>query len=328
MASKLAATVFGVDPVDIPITKDVYQEDILNTANSYTIESPEAKAAASYVNGLNSDVTDLIDSIITEKDAIIEDWATIKSRMETLMGPGTSAGLSEAFKKDIINELNNPCYVYESKLIDSEGNSSTVEGDNEELTSTLNGIDDSTGDSSGYAVTDPNALAAYILATANRLLPARALGPLDTLVQDVGDAEVQKQLYKCIIKKAAYRGSVSQVQYFANKVESIDLFTIHETVITNLMSRYVRPNNELRGYSVVGKETLALFKQLNEQWNTNANDASLVSLKFYLLANEDMAKELLATDDYRYVAAAQAVETEPPTDTVDSLFPSLISFRS
>lgn len=326
-------TVHGKDPKESPVIKDVYHDDVLETSNEITQESPVKQAAAEYLDNTNLGVKDVIptatDSIGSDSDGLTFDFGVAKKRVERAFGAGGSTtGLSSKQKRDIGSALESLSGTKDSKLLFNDAYKVIKGGtDNLSASSIIDTINSVSGRGEVFAMLDLEAQAGFIRGISDTIIDWGIPELLDSLIDSLKDAKLKNEMLEENAIRASRKGDVYQTSHFCSKMGQGRAFGIHRDLIKNLMSKYRIDDDEERSHTTLGNDLLNFFIWLNPGWDKDPYDTGLTCLEFYTYANTNAETVLRQTDVGANAALGTKLKIEKPLQTAGRLFPKMVTWQ-
>lgn len=326
-------TVHGKDPKESPVIKDVYHDDVLETSNEITQESPVKQAAAAYLDNVNLGVKDIIptatDAIDSDSGGLDFDFGVVKKRVERAFGAGGSTnGLSSKQKRDIGNALESLTGTKDSKLLFNDTYKVIKGGtDNLSASSIIDTINSVSGRSDVFAMLDLEAQAGFIRGISDTIIEWGIPELLDSLIDKLADAKLKNEMLEENAIRASRKGDIYQTSHFCKKMGQGRSYGIHRDLIKNLMEKYKIGDDEERSHKVLGQNLLDFFVWLNPDWDTDPYDSTLKCLEFYTYANTNAETVLRLTSVGAEAALGVQLKIEKPLQTAGRLFPKMVTWQ-
>lgn len=325
-------TVHGVDPKQSPVIKDVYHDNVLESANEITQESPVKQAAAEYLDNTNLGTDDIIptinDSIGSDSDGLTFDFGEAKKRVERAFGAnGSTTGLSSKQKRDIGNALQSLTGTKDSKLAFNDVTRIIQGGtDNLSASSVIDTINSISGRGDVFKMLDLEAQAGFIRGITDTIMDWGIPELLDTLLDSLEDSKLKNEMLEENAIRASRKGDLHQTKHFCEKMGQQRSYAIHRDLIINLMKNYKIPDGETRSYATLGNALLDFFVWLNPVWDKDPYDTGLDCLEFYTYANTNAEAVLRRTRVATEAALGSKVKIEKPLQTAGRLFPQMLEW--
>lgn len=326
-------TVHGVDPKQSPVVKDVYHDDVLESANEITQESPVKQAAAEYLDNTNLGTDDIVptikDSIGSDSDGATFDFSAAKKRIERAFGAnGSTTGLSSKQKRDIGNALETVSNNRDSKLLFNDVEKIIKGGtDNLSAGSIVDTINSISGRGEFFKMLDLGAQAGFIRGITDTIIDWGVPELIDKLLDSLDDAKLKNEMLEENAIRAARNGDVYQTKHFCEKMGQQRSFSIHRDLITYLMKNYKIADGESRSYTTLGNELLNFYMWLSPTWDKDPYDSGLDCLEFYTFANTNAEAVLRHTRVSTNAALGAKVKIEKPLQTAGRLFPKMVEWQ-
>ena len=326
-------TVHGKDPKESPVIKDVYHDDVLETSNEITQESPVKQAAAAYLDNVNLGVKDIVptvsDAIDSDSGGLDFDFGVVKKRVERAFGAGGSTnGLSSKQKRDIGNALESLTGTKDSKLLFNDTYKVIKGGtDNLSASSIIDTINSVSGRSDVFAMLDLEAQAGFIRGISDTIIEWGIPELLDSLIDSLADAKLKNEMLEENAIRASRKGDIYQTSHFCKKMGQGRAFGIHRDLIKNLMEKYKISDDEERSHKVLGQDLLDFFVWLNPDWDKDPYDSTLKCLEFYTYANTNAETVLRLTSVGAEAALGTQLSIEKPLQTAGRLFPKMVTWQ-
>ena len=326
--SKVKPTTFQKGPNSVVAVKDVYRQDVLDHANTYSVTDRITDAATNYLGDFNTDPGSIMDavngSMTSSADGIGIDGDKLKKRIGRTVGIPTSfSDITSRQQGKILSKIEEMTGLKGLKVLVGDGTSS-IKGGFSDATSIVDLVNKMAGNSKLIELLDLGTEAGLITTVTDKLLEWNVIEVVDNIIDKMRDSKAKNEALEMVTLKAAMRGNLSQTKHFAEKMGQSRSYAIREDIISALISCFNFNDDDNRPYGVIGNELIAFFAWMDPMWDKDQQKQSFTSLKYYILASSDAKEVLNFTEQREFAAAGSIIKYKDIPGVVRETFPELI----
>lgn len=329
--SMISPGIYNKGPNDTLIEKDVYREDVLESANNYQVTDPAMTSATDFVKDLNVSASDITGGIAKSVKATSTglklDSGSLKKQLEkALKIPGSLNDIKDAQKNILLKGLEDATGLKGLKTV-INGTTAAIKGmDSLTAGSAIEIINQLAGSNGLLEFLDLDAEAAGLRYFCGLLVDWGVGDLFDDILSKIKDSDTLNELLEELTVQAAKNGNIELTDQLSKKMGHGRAYVIRKEIITALISNYHLAENETRAYGVIGETLLSYFGWLDANWDKDPYDATLTCMTYYILASTDARTVLSYTNRDHYAASSAIMKSRPVEETIKLSFPDLLVF--
>lgn len=322
-------TAYQVDSGKIAPITDVYRQSTLDeTTNTYSDKAKNVLDSYQENNNIDAkDISDAVDgSIGSSEDGVKFDMGKVKTRLSRTLGLPTSVdNMSGKQQSNLLNAIASATGTDNKYLKMVVGDSEyLIGGDYKSAT----GIADVVNRMSGSKLIDALDIRTefgLLSVVTDALLAYGVLEVIDTLIDAIKDSKEKNKALETVALAAARSGDVYKLKHYLEKMGHSRAIVIADDVITALFRSYRIPENSAVGYEALGADIINLMIWINPEWDSDDVDVSKRSLKYYMVASEEMRQVLQYVESVRiYASAGAPIKEMEASALMGKLLPDMV----
>ena len=322
-------TSYQVEPGKIAPVTDVYRQQTLDlTANGY--KERALNAISEYQENVNIDQKDIVDvvdgSIGSSEDGVKFDMGKAKQRLSRTLGLPTSIdNMTTSQKTNLLGAITKVMGGDDKYLKMMVGDSEHLIGGDYESASGIAEVVNSMSGSKLIDTLDMRTEFGLLTVVTDALLAWGVIEVIDTLIDNIKDSKEKNKALESVALSAARQGDVYKTKHYLEKMGHGRAIVIADDIINALFKSYKIPEESSVGFEALGQDVINLMIWLNPDWDADDVDISKRSLKYYMVASDDMRQILQYVETVRTCASAGiAVKEMEASALMGRLLPDLV----
>ena len=322
-------TSYQVEPGKIAPVTDVYRQQTLDlTANGY--KERALNAISEYQENVNIDQKDIVDvvdgSIGSSEDGVKFDMGKAKQRLSRTLGLPTSIdNMTTSQKTNLLGAITKVMGGDDKYLKMMVGDSEHLIGGDYESASGIAEVVNSMSGSKLIDTLDMRTEFGLLTVVTDALLAWGVIEVIDTLIDNIKDSKEKNKALESVALAAARQGDVYKTKRYLEKMGHGRAIVIADDIINALFKSYKIPEESSVGFEALGQDVINLMIWLNPDWDADDVDISKRSLKYYMVASDDMRQILQYVETVRTCASAGiAVKEMEASALMGRLLPDLV----
>ena len=318
-----------MEPGKIAPVTDVYRQQTLDlTANGY--KERALNAISEYQENVNIDQKDIVDvvdgSIGSSEDGVKFDMGKAKQRLSRTLGLPTSIdNMTTSQKTNLLGAITKVMGGDDKYLKMMVGDSEHLIGGDYESASGIAEIVNSMSGSKLIDTLDMRTEFGLLTVVTDALLAWGVIEVIDTLIDNIKDSKEKNKALESVALAAARQGDVYKTKRYLEKMGHGRAIVIADDIINALFKSYKIPEESSVGFEALGQDVINLMIWLNPDWDADDVDISKRSLKYYMVASDDMRQILQYVETVRTCASAGiAVKEMEASALMGRLLPDLV----
>ena len=318
-----------MEPGKIAPVTDVYRQQTLDlTANGY--KERALNAISEYQENVNIDPKDIGDvvngSIGSSEDGVKFDMGKAKQRLSRTLGLPTSIdNMTTRQKTNLLGAITKVMGGDDKYLKMMVGDSEHLIGGDYESASGIAEVVNSMSGSKLIDTLDMRTEFGLLTVVTDALLAWGVIEVIDTLIDNIKDSKEKNKALESVALAAARQGDVYKTKRYLEKMGHGRAIVIADDIINALFNSYKIPEESSVGFEALGQDVINLMIWLNPDWDADDVDVSKRSLKYYMVASDDMRQILQYVETVRTCASAGiAVKEMEASALMGRLLPDLV----
>ena len=318
-----------MEPGKIAPVTDVYRQQTLDlTANGY--KERALNAISEYQENVNIDQKDIVDvvdgSIGSSEDGVKFDMGKAKQRLSRTLGLPTSIdNMTTRQKTNLLGAITKVMGGDDKYLKMMVGDSEHLIGGDYESASGIAEVVNSMSGSKLIDTLDMRTEFGLLTVVTDALLAWGVIEVIDTLIDNIKDSKEKNKALESVALAAARQGDVYKTKRYLEKMGHGRAIVIADDIINALFKSYKIPEESSVGFEALGQDVINLMIWLNPDWDADDVDVSKRSLKYYMVASDDMRQILQYVETVRTCASAGiAVKEMEASALMGRLLPDLV----
>ena len=318
-----------MEPGKIAPVTDVYRQQTLDlTANGY--KERALNAISEYQENVNIDQKDIVDvvdgSIGSSEDGVKFDMGKAKQRLSRTLGLPTSIdNMTTRQKTNLLGAITKVMGGDDKYLKMMVGDSEHLIGGDYESASGIAEVVNSMSGSKLIDTLDMRTEFGLLTVVTDALLAWGVIEVIDTLIDNIKDSKEKNKALESVALAAARQGDVYKTKRYLEKMGHGRAIVIADDIINALFKSYKIPEESSVGFEALGQDVINLMIWLNPDWDADDVDISKRSLKYYMVASDDMRQILQYVETVRTCASAGiAVKEMEASALMGRLLPDLV----
>ena len=318
-----------MEPGKIAPVTDVYRQQTLDlTANGY--KERALNAISEYQENVNIDQKDIVDvvdgSIGSSEDGVKFDMGKAKQRLSRTLGLPTSIdNMTTSQKTNLLGAITKVMGGDDKYLKMMVGDSEHLIGGDYESASGIAEVVNSMSGSKLIDTLDMRTEFGLLTVVTDALLAWGVIEVIDTLIDNIKDSKEKNKALESVALAAARQGDVYKTKRYLEKMGHGRAIVIADDIINALFKSYKIPEESSVGFEALGQDVINLMIWLNPDWDADDVDISKRSLKYYMVASDDMRQILQYVETVRTCASAGiAVKEMEASALMGRLLPDLV----